>query len=117
MKSRAVLVLPLLLAACGDSPPQVTEDVATEARTFIEEEFGYEAPLKFTSEWHLGGNPELGMLCGEFEAPPAMDRPQLRYYYDYGKGVGQVELHEFLVTASPISQAMINSNRTLFDEM
>jgi hypothetical protein len=67
--------------------------------------------------WHANGLPG-GALCGEIEAPEML-KPQhatLRYVYDTN-GAAQVEKHEGWITLSGTSQALLDTNRRLFDQL
>ncbi|MEL6487454.1 MAG: hypothetical protein AAFQ13_09965, partial [Pseudomonadota bacterium] len=42
---------------------------------------------------------------------------QLRYVYDFGHEYGQVEIHELMFTASPVTRAILDENIVVFDDL
>lgn len=107
----------LILGACSNSGPAVPPETVAKAHDFIQAENGADHPLVFRDIWYAGGNPNLGLLCGQFDAPPILEQDQLRYYYDVDRDWGQIEFHDLWVTASPVSLAIINENRRVFNKL
>lgn len=112
----AAMAMLLQLAACSRAPAVTAEDRAA-AEAFVRADQA-PLPVRPVALWYASGDPG-GMMCGEIEAPPALrdKHATLRYVVDRKTGVGQVEMHELWITASPISAAALQANRAAFDAL
>lgn len=115
---RAVIATTLLLGACSKSLP-LAEPLRPAVEAFITKEFGAREPLEFDQLWHAGALPESSLVCGDFKSPSGFDNnpPRLRFVFDTVAGHGQVEFHRNWIASSASSQAIMDENRRIFDQM
>jgi hypothetical protein len=112
------LALPLAaaLTGCGRTLP-VEPALLAEAKAYIAQETGSPTPLEFDDAWMMNASAEGQTICGEFHGLPLLGEERVRYLYMADNDYGQVEMHRYWVTASPVSQAIMEENRRLFDKL
>ena len=113
---RVIALALLLLGGCGASTV-APDSLASEARSWIEKDFGYREALRFRETWLANGLPQSDIVCGEFEAPAALAEEQLRFVYDRSTKHGQVELHSGTLATAPFAAAIMVQNRRIFDNL
>ncbi|MGN8001457.1 hypothetical protein [Sphingomonas sp. 22176] len=108
-----------LLSGCGGPSAEVTGARRAAVERWVTADHGYRTPLKFDSVWYSQGFADQHMVCGQFDSPPEFGgNPRyIRFIYDFQTGVKQVEMHRLWATGSGVSQAIIDQNRKLFDDL
>lgn len=88
-----------------------------EAHAYISKETGSPTPLEFDEAWMMSASADLQTVCGEFHGLPLLGEERVRYLYMADTKYGQVEMHRYWVTASSVSEAIMEENRRLFDDL
>ena len=121
-KARHATAFASLLAVCGCKPvAPVQEPLASRIKAEVLRE--YSGPLgpkdiEVEGMWHMRGDPDASMICGEFKAPEALrsQRATLRFIDDPQTKFVQVEYHELWV-GNPQTMVLVEANRRIFDDL
>ncbi|MEO1222123.1 MAG: hypothetical protein AAFY42_12350 [Pseudomonadota bacterium] len=110
-------LLLLSLSACTEATIPVAPDAMASAHEYIEKDFEAPWPLEFGETWYSRNDPEFQLICGEFDAPKALDQQSLRYVYDPEGGWGLIEVHSLVVTSSPVTRRILTDTKLTFDQL